>query len=114
MRSFWRRADWCSQRRLGSTRDHIDTLPNESGLYSASMETVVTYTLDPRTSVLIAGITSGLMASVLSMLAGAAPLPTQGLRIWVGGAWMIFIALLLLGLRDWISPLASVTLGNSV
>lgn len=113
MRGFWMRAGWYSQRHLGSTRDHIDTLPNESSLYSASMEIMATYTLDPRTSVLIGGITSGLMAIVLSMLAGAAPLPTQGLRTWVGGAWMIFIALLLLGLRDWISPLASVTLGNS-
>jgi diguanylate cyclase (GGDEF)-like protein len=77
------------------------------------MEAVVTYTLDPRTSVLIGGITSGLMAVVLSMLARATPLPVPGLRIWSSGAWMVFIAMLLLGLRDWISPLVSVTLGNS-
>lgn len=71
------------------------------------------YLLDPRTTVLIGGITCGLMAFVLTMLARATPLPVPGMRTWVIGAWIIFIALLLLGLRDWITPLASVTLGNS-
>lgn len=71
------------------------------------------YAMDPRTTVLIGGITSGLMAVVLTMLARATPLPVPGLRTWVTGAWLIFVALLLLGLRDWISHLASVTLGNS-
>ena len=72
-----------------------------------------TYALDPRTTVLIGSITSGLMAIVLSLLARATPLPVAGLRIWVVGAWLVFMSLLLVGLRDWISPLASVTLGNS-
>lgn len=71
------------------------------------------YLLDPRTTVLIAGITSGLMALVLSLLARATPLPVPGLSAWVCGAWLVFIALLLLGMRDWISPLVSITLGNS-
>lgn len=71
------------------------------------------YAMDPRTTVLIGSITSGLMAIVLSLLARATPLPVPGLRTWVSGAWLVFAALLLLGLRDWISPLASVTLGNS-
>jgi diguanylate cyclase (GGDEF)-like protein len=71
------------------------------------------YMMDPRTTVLIGGITSGLMALVLTMLARAAPLPVPGLRTWVAGAWLVFTALLLVGLRDWITPLASVTLGNS-
>ncbi len=71
------------------------------------------YSMDPRTTVLIGGITSGLMAVVLTMLARATPLPVPGLRTWVAGGWLIFAALLLLGLRDWISHLASVTLGNS-
>lgn len=71
------------------------------------------YLLDPRTTVLIGGITSGLMAVVLSILARATPLPVPGLRTWVAGAWLVFAAMLLLGLRDWISHLASVTLGNS-
>lgn len=71
------------------------------------------YSMDPRTTVLIASITSGLMAIVLTLLARATPLPVPGLRIWAEGAWLIFLALLLLGLRDWVSPLASITLGNS-
>jgi hypothetical protein len=71
------------------------------------------YAMDPRTTVLIGSITSGLMAIVLTLLARATPLPVPGLRTWVAGAWLVFLALLLLGLRDWISPLASVTLGNS-
>lgn len=70
------------------------------------------YALDPRTTVLIGGITSGLMAIVLSLLARATPLPVPGLWHWVGGAWLVFSALLLVGLRDWISNLATVTLGN--
>lgn len=69
--------------------------------------------MDPRTTVLIASITSGLMAIVLTLLARATPLPVPGLRIWAEGAWLVFLALFLLGLRDWVSPLASVTLGNS-
>ncbi|MGC3984084.1 MAG: GGDEF domain-containing protein [Pseudorhodoferax sp.] len=72
-----------------------------------------TYALDPRTTVLIGSITSGLMAIVLWLLARATPLPVPGLRTWVVGAWMVFIAMVLLGLRDWITPLASVMLGNS-
>lgn len=52
------------------------------------------------------------MAVVLSLLARATPLPVPGLRAWVGGAWLVFVALLLLGLRDWIPPIASITLGN--
>lgn len=71
------------------------------------------YLLDPRTTVLIGGITCGLMAFVLTMLTRAAPLPVPGMRTWAIGAWLVFIALILLGLRDWITPLASVTLGNS-
>lgn len=71
------------------------------------------YLLDPRTTVLIGGITCGLMAFVLTMLARAAPLPVPGMRTWVIGSWFVFIALMLLGFRDWITPLASVTLGNS-
>jgi diguanylate cyclase (GGDEF)-like protein len=71
------------------------------------------YLLDPRTTVLIGGITCGLMAFVLTMHARATPLPVPGLRTWVIGSWLVFFALVLLGLRDWISPLASVTLGNS-
>lgn len=70
------------------------------------------YLLDPRTTVLIGGITCGLMAFVLTMHARATPLPVPGLRIWVVGAWLVFVALLLIGLRDWITPLISVTLGN--
>lgn len=68
--------------------------------------------IDPRTTVLIGSITSGLMAIVLVFLARATPLPVPGLRNWVVGAWLAFAALLLLGLRDWISDLASVVLGN--
>ncbi|HEY4317386.1 MAG TPA: GGDEF domain-containing protein [Herbaspirillum sp.] len=71
------------------------------------------YLLDPRTTVLIGGITSGLMAFVLTMLARSTPLPVPGLRTWVIGAWLAFSSLVLLGLRDLVSPLASVTLGNS-
>lgn len=70
------------------------------------------YAMDPRTTVLIGSITSGLMAIVLSLLARATPLPVPGLRTWAWGAWLVFVAMLLLGLRDWISPLLSVTLGN--
>lgn len=70
------------------------------------------YAMDPRTTVLIGSITSGLMAIVLSLLARATPLPVSGLRTWAWGAWLVFIAMLLLGLRDWVSPLLSVTLGN--
>lgn len=70
------------------------------------------YLLDPRTTVLIGGITCGLMAFVLTMHARATPLPVPGLRTWVVGAWLVFLALVLLGLRDWVTPLASVTLGN--
>lgn len=69
--------------------------------------------MDPRTTILIGSITSGLMAIVLSSLARASPLPVPGLRGWVRGAWLIFLAMLLLGLRDRISNLASVTLGNA-
>ncbi|PZQ01989.1 MAG: hypothetical protein DI587_04050 [Variovorax paradoxus] len=71
-----------------------------------------TYALDPRTTILIGGITSGLMALVLSLLARATPLPVPGLRTWVAGGWLIFSAMVLLGLRDWTSNLATVTLGN--
>jgi diguanylate cyclase (GGDEF)-like protein len=71
------------------------------------------YLLDPRTTVLIGSITSGLLAVVLTTLARATPLPVPGLRTWVAGAWLVFTALFLLGLRDWITPLMSVTLGNS-
>jgi diguanylate cyclase (GGDEF)-like protein len=71
-----------------------------------------TYALDPRTTVLIGGITSGLMALVLTLLARATPLPVPGLRTWVAGGWLIFSAMVLLGLRDWTSNLATVTLGN--
>lgn len=70
------------------------------------------YLMDPRTTVLIGGITSGLMAIVLTLLHRATPLPVPGLRSWVAGAWLVFAAMVLLGLRDWISHLASVTLGN--
>ena len=70
------------------------------------------YAMDPRTTVLIGSITSCLMAIVLSLLARATPLPVPGLRTWAVGAWLVFVALLLLGLRDWVSPLLSVTLGN--
>ena len=77
------------------------------------MGSMSTYALDPRTTVLIGSITSGLMALVLWLLARATPLPVPGLRTWVAGAWLVFVALVLLGLRDWITPLASVTLGNS-
>ncbi|OWQ90962.1 hypothetical protein CDN99_12470 [Roseateles aquatilis] len=69
--------------------------------------------LDPRTTVLIGGITCGLMALVLTFLKRAAPLPVPALRSWVVGAWLVFAALVLLGLRDLISSLASVTLGNT-
>lgn len=69
--------------------------------------------MDPRTTVLIGSITSGLMAVVLTLLARATPLPVPGLRRWVEGAWLAFLALMLLGLRDWVSNLASVTLGNA-
>lgn len=69
--------------------------------------------MDPRTTILIGSITCGLMALVLALLARATPLPVPGLRTWVSGAWLVFAALLLLGLRDMISNLASVTLGNS-
>ena len=72
-----------------------------------------TYALDPRTTVLIGSITSGLMALVLSLLARATPLPVPGLRTWVAGAWLVFTALLLVGLRDWFSHLITVTLGNA-
>jgi diguanylate cyclase (GGDEF)-like protein len=71
-----------------------------------------TYALDPRTTVLIGSITSGLMAMVLTLLARATPLPVPGLRTWVAGSWLVFAGLLLLGLRDWIPPLATITLGN--
>ncbi|CAN7743508.1 GGDEF domain-containing protein [Pseudorhodoferax sp. LjRoot39] len=71
-----------------------------------------TYALDPRTTILIGGITSGLMALVLTLLARATPLPVPGLRTWVAGGWLIFSAMVLLGLRDWTSNLATVTLGN--
>nr|WP_145545057.1 GGDEF domain-containing protein [Variovorax boronicumulans] len=71
------------------------------------------YALDPRTTVLIGGITSGLMALVLSLLARATPLPVPGLWTWVGGAWLVFSALLLVGLRDWVAHLATVTMGNA-
>ncbi|WP_326538846.1 GGDEF domain-containing protein [Pseudorhodoferax sp.] len=70
------------------------------------------YALDPRTTVLIGSITSGMMAIVLSLLARATPLPVPGLWTWVGGAWLVFSGLLMLGLRDWIPPLLTVTLGN--
>ncbi|MGC3985118.1 MAG: GGDEF domain-containing protein [Pseudorhodoferax sp.] len=76
------------------------------------MGDISTYALDPRTTVLIGSITSGLMALVLSLLAHASPLPVPGLRCWVLGAWLVFVALLLVGLRDWLAPLATVTLGN--
>ncbi len=76
------------------------------------MGDIPAYSLDPRTTVLIGGITSGLMALVLSLLARATPLPVAGLWTWVGGAWLVFGAMLLLGLRDWTSNLATVTLGN--
>ncbi len=69
--------------------------------------------MDPRTTILIGGITCGLMALVLTFLRRAAPLPVPGLKTWVVGAWLVFAALVLLGLRDWISSAASVTLGNS-
>lgn len=62
-----------------------------------------TYALDPRTTILIGGITSGLMALVLTLLARATPLPVPGLRTWVAGGWLIFSAMVLLGLRDWTS-----------
>lgn len=70
------------------------------------------YALDPRTTVLIGGITSGLMALVLSLLTRATPLPVPGLWTWVGGAWLVFAAMLLLGLRDWIAHVVTVTAGN--
>lgn len=70
--------------------------------------------MDPRTSILIGSITCGLMAVVVTSLARATPLPVPGFRVWVTGAWMIFGALLMLGLRDWVPHLASVTLGNCV
>ena len=70
------------------------------------------YALDPRTTILIGGITSGLMAIVLSLLARATPLPVPGLWSWVAGGWLVFSAMVLLGLRDWTSNLATVTLGN--
>lgn len=68
--------------------------------------------MDPRTSILIGSITCALMAIVVTSLARATPLPVPGFKAWVVGAWMIFGALLMLGLRDWVPPLASVTLGN--
>jgi diguanylate cyclase (GGDEF)-like protein len=68
--------------------------------------------MDPRTSILIGSITCALMAIVLTSLSKATPLPVPGFRAWVVGSWMIFIALLMLGLRDWAPQLASVTLGN--
>ncbi|MEO3715889.1 GGDEF domain-containing protein [Roseateles flavus] len=68
--------------------------------------------MDPRTSILIGSITCGLMALVLTVLARATPLPVPGMRRWVLGSWLVFLALLLLGLRDWITNLGSVTLGN--
>nr|WP_145549042.1 GGDEF domain-containing protein [Variovorax boronicumulans] len=77
------------------------------------MGSMSTYALDPRTTVLIGSITSGLMALVLTLLARATPLPVPGLRTWVAGSWLVFAGLLLLGLRDWISPLATITLGNA-
>jgi len=52
------------------------------------------------------------MAIVITVLARVTPLPVPGLRRWMQGSWLIFIALLLLGLRDWIAHLASVTVGN--
>ncbi|MNJ94472.1 Response regulator PleD [compost metagenome] len=70
--------------------------------------------MDPRTSILIGSITCALMAIVVTSLARATPLPVPGFRAWVVGAWMIFGALLMLGLRDWVPHLASVTLGNCV
>jgi len=76
------------------------------------MGTTATYALDPRTTVLIGGITSGLMALVLSLLTRATPLPVPGLWTWTAGAWSVFGAMLLLGLRDWTSNLATITLGN--
>ncbi len=69
--------------------------------------------LDPRTTILIGSITCGLMALVLTLLRRASPLPVTGLLAWVMGAWLVFLALFFLGLRDRISDLASVTLGNA-
>lgn len=68
--------------------------------------------MDPRTSILIGSITCLLMAIVLTSLAKATPRPVPGFRAWVVGSWMIFGALLMLGLRDWVPHLASVSLGN--
>ncbi|WP_326538843.1 GGDEF domain-containing protein [Pseudorhodoferax sp.] len=71
-----------------------------------------TYALDPRTTVLLGSITSGLMAIFLSLLARATPLPVPGLWNWVAGAWLVFGGLAMLGLRDWITHLATITVGN--
>ena len=53
------------------------------------------------------------MALVLTLLRRASPLPVTGLLAWVFGAWLVFLALFFLGLRDRISDLASVTIGNT-
>ena len=99
--------------RVASAADHElhlrDSEPLAAGLIA---DTWAVNLLDPRTTVLIGSITCGLMALVLTLLARATPLPVPGLRSWVLGAWTIFVALVLLGLRDWIPDLASITLGN--
>ena len=69
--------------------------------------------LDPRTTILIGSITCGLMALVLTLLRRASPLPVTGLLAWVFGAWLAFLALFFLGLREHISDLASIILGNA-
>ena len=69
--------------------------------------------LDPRTTILIGSITCGLMALVLTLLRRASPLPVTGLLAWVLGAWLTFLSLFFLGLRDRIPDVVSVVLGNA-
>lgn len=68
--------------------------------------------IDPRTVIVLTGVTSGLMSLVLYSLQRNYPPSIKGLREWSGALLVLFIAGALTAVRGRIPDALSITLAN--
>jgi diguanylate cyclase (GGDEF)-like protein len=68
--------------------------------------------IDPRTVILLAGVMSGLMSMVLFALKRNYPASVKGLREWAIALLVLFAGGLLVGLRDILPPLISISFSS--